>query len=71
MTWLTCMIRAIAAACCATHLRGAVCGAAEVAWSVIAVGLVLWLQADALGAVDSQAVVIHTADCAILQSIPA
>ena len=64
------MTRATAAGCHATYLRGAVCCTAEIAWRVIAVGLVLWLKANALAAVDSQAIVINTADSAVLHPIP-
>lgn len=48
-----------------THLRGACCGAAEVTWSVIAVSLMLRLQAYALAAVHCHTIIVNTADSAV------
>ena len=51
-----------------SYLTGAVGGAAEVTWVVIAVGLMLWLKAGAVTAIHDCAVRFHTRNCAILEA---
>lgn len=51
------------------NLLGAVSGAAEVTWVVIAVGLMLGLQPGAKGGIGGGgAIILHTCDCTILGS---